>query len=673
MLRQFNCRHPFIFRCIAALAAIPLCSQSGAAADRLSGEGPPPAETTPEAGAGKEGEDPDRIIVLGSRIPLPEERVGSAVTLIGEEEIEARKETFALDLLRGVPSAAVTRTGGFGGLTQLRLRGAEANQTLVLIDGVEVADPVSGEFDLSDVLTADIARIEVVRGEQSALWGSEAVGGVVNIITKEGEGPPRINAGFRYGSFDTKQFRGSAATGTEHYSARISGAFFESEGINVSRTGSEPDGYRNGTVYFKGSLTPADSLTLDVAARYVNALNREDSGFPQPVDTDTVGRREQVSARAGATLSLMGGDWLHKAAVSVNDVASRALESGALTSESHGRRLRASYQSDLFFRPAFLPDTEHRLTLYAEREALTFENASIFSSVPLHEAETVNRGYVAEYGIGFGEIAHLTGSVRHDDNEDFENALTFRTTAAIHLGGRTRVHASAGTGVRNPGFFDLFGFDPGFFVGNADLKPEQSFGWDAGVEHGFLGGRLSADVTWFQSRLDDEIVLVFVPPSPDLPGFPFGALTPVNADLEGERRGVEASVRAQFTESWSLTAAYTWTEATENGEEEVRRPAHMASLSTTYLFLDGKADATLSADYTGAFRDFDFTVFPTARVEMDSFLLLGLAARYRLNDSVEFYLRGDNLLDQDYEEVLFFQTPGIAVTGGFTVSTGIGG
>jgi vitamin B12 transporter len=654
-----------VFRVFAVLPAILAVFASPLpASEAVPAEGDQPARET----AASDEPEPGRIIVLGSRIPLPAGNVGSSVTVIGAEEIEARKETFALDLLRGVPSVAVSRAGGFGGLTQLRLRGAEANQTLVLIDGVEIADPVSGEFDFSDLLTTDIGRIEVVRGEQSALWGSDAMGGVINIITKRGEGPPRLTAGFSYGSFETRKFQGSTATGTERYSARISGAFLESGGINVSRSGSERDGYRNGTIYFKGGLMPAENFSLDVAARYVNAINQEDMGFPGPVDSDIEGRREQVSASAAAGLDLLDGKWRHRITISVNDVAAGALENGALSTESHGRRFRIDYQSDYFFRPDFLPDTEHRLTLYGEREHLSFENASVFSSVPMHEARTVNWGAVAEYGLGIGEWAYFTGSVRHDANGEFENALTFRTTASLKLTESTRLHGSAGTGVRNPGFFDLFGFDPGFFTGNPDLKPERSFGWDAGVERFFLGGRLVADITFFRSSLDDEIVLVFLPPSPELPGFPFGALTAVNADRDGERRGVELSLNAQLTDGWRLSASYSWIDATENGMEEVRRPAHKAGLSTSHVFLEGRADVTLLADYTGEFRDFDFSTIPAARVPMDSYLLLGLAARYRLNGNVEFFLRGDNLLDQDYEEVLFFRTPGIAVTAGFTVS-----
>lgn len=665
-------RNPFPVISAASIAAALGVLLSATAAAEVRPNREAVAEGPGDGAAPPEGGNSDTVIVLGSRVPLPAGRVGGAVTVISPEEIEARKEPFALDLLRAVPSASVSRTGPTGGFTQLRLRGAEANQTLVLIDGVEAADPISGEFDFTDLLTAGIARIEVVRGEQSALWGSEAIGGVVNIITERGEGPPRIAAGFSYGSFDTREFRGSAGTGTEDYSARISGAFYESDGVNVSRTGSEPDGYRNGTLYFKGSVTPADALTVDVTARYVNALNQEDSGFPQPVDTNTQGRREQVSARAKATLSFMDGGWRQGFAASVNDVAVRSREEGAFTGESHGRRFRLDYQSDLFFRLAFLPESEHRLTVYAEREQLTFENASVFSSAPLHEAETVNWGYAAEYGLGIGERAYLTASLRYDDNEDFENAFTFRTAGAFTLGHHTRLHASVGTGVQNPAFFDLFGFDPGFFLGNTGVRPEKSFGWDAGVEYGLFGGRLVADVTWFRSALEDEIILVFVPPSPDLPDFPSGALTPVNADLDGERRGVEVSLKAQLTDNWDLTASYTYTDATENGEEEVRRPAHMAGLSTGVGFLGGQGHANLSIDYVGSFTDFDFSVVPRARVELESYVLVGLAARYRLNDQVEFYVRGDNLLDQEYEEVLFFRTPGIAVTAGFTVATEIG-
>lgn len=622
----------------------------------LAAETPESIESEPEE---------DRIVVTGSRIPVAADQLGTAITLIDTEDIEARGTPLVSDLLRMAPSAAVSRTGPMGGFTQVRLRGAEANQTLVLIDGVEVSDPISGEFDFGDLLTTDVERVEVARGEHSSLWGSEAIGGVIHIITRRGEGPPALSGKADYGSFDTWRFSGSASTGSELYSAFLSGTLLQSGGTNIARGFSERDGYANGTVFFNGGLRPRPGLGFDVGARYVNSRNDEDAGFPAPMDTDTEGTREQISARGKAHLDVLGGRWRHAVSASVNDVAARGFDDSALTAESAGRRLRLDYQGDLSFRVAAIPDTEHRITVYAERESNRFTNASPAFGIAPVEARSVDWAVATEYSLTLGRWGGVMASVRYDGNERFRNTLTYRTAvSAVIPGTGTRLHGSVGTGVQNPGFFDLFGFDPGFFLGNPDLLPERSFGWDAGVQQRLGQGIAVFDVTYFNARLRDEIVQMFVPPSPDLPGFPGGALTPVNADLAGKRRGVEVSVSARPLDALSLRAAYTYTDATEQGAEEVRRPNHMASLTADFAFMGDRTRLGLAADYVGPFDDFDFSTFPASRVRLGDFMLLGLHARYRVAPGVNVFLRGENLLNQRYEEVLFFRAPGVSVTGG---------
>jgi vitamin B12 transporter len=215
----------------------------------------------------------------------------------------------------------------------------------------------------------------------------------------------------------------------------------------------------------------------------------------------------------------------------------------------------------------------------------------------------------------------------------------------------TRVHASYGEGITNPTFTELFGFFPDSYIGNPDLKPEESQGWDVGVEQAMFAGRALLDVTWFDTTLDDEIVTVFLPTFDT---------TSENQTGESERRGLEVALDARFDERWSLRAAYTWLDATDpNGEEEVRRPRHTGSVNGN--FATGRWNVNLGALYNGAQEDSEFVnATPATRVGLDGYTLVNLAISFDVTDNVQLFARGENLLDEDYAEIFSVRSPGIA-------------
>ncbi|MGH8579071.1 MAG: TonB-dependent receptor [Gammaproteobacteria bacterium] len=318
-----------------------------------------------------------------------------------------------------------------------------------------------------------------------------------------------------------------------------------------------------------------------------------------------------------------------------------------------------------------MADATHTLTFAFEREREEFVQRGIpsFFGDPNQDQDTTNIGYVGEYRLGVWDQVFLSGAVRHDDNDAFEDATTYRATAAyIHPSWSTKLHGSYGTGVKNPSFTERFGFTPessGNFFGNPKLEPEKSEGWEIGIEQPLFQGRLTAGATYFDEQLEDEINGFFFDPTL---GGPFGGFTAVNMDGESERRGVELILAALVSEGLSLKGAYTYTDSTQPDEmtgrdvREIRRPEHVASLAANYRFLADRANINLTVEYTGEQIDNDFSTVPATRVTLDDYTLVNLTVSYALHEKARVFGRVENLLDEDYQDVFGFETPGI---GGF--------
>ncbi len=595
------------------------------------------------------------IVVTASRAPVPAEQVGSAITVIDRAEIERRQTRFVADLLRDVPGVSVSQAGPSGAVTQVRMRGAESNHTLVMIDGVEANDPAGGaEFDFAHLTTADIERIEVLRGPQSALYGSDAIGGVINIITRRGRRGHNLRGSLEGGSFGTIQASGGLSGAGDGYRYALNASQFHTDGISIDPDGDERDGYRNRTLSFSGTADLLPNLELSATGRHVDARVESDPGPALPVDTDSVSHIDQFYGRVQAKLSLLDGNWEHIVGIGLTDTENKTRTDGEPDTRIAGRRVKYDYQTNVTFTT---PDAQHSITGLAEREEEDFT----FRGFQDVDRDTTTHALVGLYRLDLFDRIFLSAALRHDDNEIFKDATTYRATAAyLHRETGTRLHGSYGTGVKNPTFFELFGFDANF-RGNPDLKPERSEGFDIGVEQRFGGGRHAVDVTYFEQDLEDEIV-----------GF---GDTAVNQTGTSKRRGVEISGRAQLLPELAVTGTYTYVWAREpNGDVEVRRPAHSASLHVNYRFLEDRANLNFGVRYNGAQDDLDFRPpfpAPPERVRLDDYLLVNLAGSYRITDNVEAYARIENLLDADYEDVFGFATPGIAAYVGMRVQFGL--
>jgi vitamin B12 transporter len=276
-------------------------------------------------------------------------------------------------------------------------------------------------------------------------------------------------------------------------------------------------------------------------------------------------------------------------------------------------------------------------------------------------------GYTGEWRGEFADRLFLTTGIRRDDNDNFQDFTTWRTAASLVLKELSmRPHASAGTAVKLPTMFEQFGTSP-FFVPNPTLTPEESFGWDSGVEFTFFKGIAILDVTYFKSDLTDKINGTAPGPRP-------GTFTAVNLPGESTREGVEVAASVKLTRQITLGGAYTYTDARDpNGEREFRRPPHAGKVDLAYSFMGGRGTATVGAIYNGRMDDLAFQMpffFPSQRVVLGEYWLINATASYKLSPGVEVFGRVENLLDQHYQEVYGFEAAPIAAYAGLKLTLG---
>jgi vitamin B12 transporter len=633
----------------ATLALLILCGSTAAFAEE------------PAARSDGAAVDLASIVVTGAALPVAREKIGNALTVIEGDAIEAQKQAYLLDVLREVPGVSVNQTGAFGGPAQIRIRGAEGNHVLVLIDGIEVMTESSGEFDFSSLLANNIERVEVLRGPQSGLYGSNALAGVINVITKGGDGPV-LDAAAEYGSFDTKFGRATATVGDRQTFLTASANYRETDGISTAANGTEPDGDRNFTGYLKGGAALGPIARIDGSLRYVDKHSELDgfdfSGGPSQglaVDDDSYANTRDWSGGLAVTLTPTDR-WRTVASVAFHDGESVGGAGGIDTYGDKGDRLKLAARSSYGFDTG---QATHTLTAFVEHEEEGYRNT--FPTDPTQEPrlERDMLGFGAEYRLDLFDRVFLRGAVRHDDNRAFADVTTFSIAGAFVVGNGTRLHASYGTGVTNPTFFEQFGFVPGDFVGNPDLLPEKAKGFDFGIEQHFLDNKGLIDVTYFNSKLENEIISIY--PS-------------VENDIgKSKREGVEVTARFNLG-SISFGGSYTYTDADDpDGTREVRRPRHQASADVTGRFgPDGRASFSTGLIYNGRmldndFRDYFNNGFVTEKSPLESFTIVRLAAAYRVTDQIEVFGRIENAFDEDYQQNISYGAPGRAVYGGVRV------
>ena len=608
----------------------------------------------------------EEMVVTASRSPLELSRVASATTVITAADLQRRQARYAIDLLRQVPGFSISRSGVEGSFTEVRVRGSEANQVLVLIDGVRVNDPALGDsFRWEQLTTANIERIEIVRGPQSALWGTDAVGAVINVISKKGADAFAADGFVEGGSNDSLGAGVSSrfSLGDVKLSAALER--IETDGESIARDGTEDDDSDTTTASLGAVYDVNDDLGFDFSARAVEANSQydlTDFGTGLPADSNAKTENETLSARVKMRLDTFADQVTHTAAIEWYDSKNINEVDNVEDARSESDRLTLSWQSDIRIEADVLSlAVEYEDTDYKQRGASLFGDPNQDQSMDI-------TSFIADYQGRLSERLSWFASARYDDNSDFDNAWTGRGAVTYALSDATRLRASVGTARKNPTFTERFGFFPGSFVGNPDLEPERSESFELGIDQSLLDDALNLQLSWYRQNLKDEIN-GFVP----LGG---GLSTAENLDGESERSGVEVAATWALGAQLDLSASYAYLDATEEREpgvetRELRRPRHTGSLQAAWRSTGGRFDAVVAADYSGTRTD-QFFGPPTFNetVKLGSFWLVDMTAQYQLTDSVTLMARGQNLLDEDYEEVFGYNTLGRTAYIGFRASIG---
>lgn len=619
---------------------------------------------------------PELLVVSPSLVPVEASKTGSSVTAMSGEEVRSSGFSQLSDVMRTFPGIAVNQSGSRGSLTQFRVRGTEANHLLVMIDGVPANAVGDGEYNFADIPLDDIERVELLRGPQSGLYGANAQSGVLTIVTKSGRGltKPEFNARFEGGTQKSAEAAATARGSIGPIYGSITATSATTDGFNIARNGFETDGAKRTVVTAKGGVDLSPHVNVEGFLRHARRHAESDPQDPNFLNTGLVEDApgysttvQETLARVEGTVKLFDDRWIQSAKWTGSRLNLVSLENFGQSSSSLGTADTLSYKSALLLDSMFAGGEKHRLTALVENRREQFSFDSIFLFGPDLDAARNGRtrtstGVAGEYVLDLlATGTTISSAVRQDFNDPFEDELTWRFSLSqkvAAVGGR--LHTSIGRGVTNPSFIEQFGFLTSTFVPNRDLVPESSVGWDVGWEQSLWNGRVVVDVTYFNSRLEHEVVFV------SLPSFKSSVR---NLDGTSTRQGVETTAKFRLVDWLTLAGTYTYTDARDDkGVQEIRRPRHAASGSATVGFLEGRGKATLNVLYNGKMPDTLFT-FPSQTVTLNAYTLVGGMISYDTTPWSTIYIRGENVFNQRYEEVVSYRSPGAAVYAGVKVRT----
>ncbi len=586
----------------------------------------------------------ETIVVTANRTERAISQVGESVTVVEEKEIVNRQPSDVLDVLRTVPGVTFNRNGGIGTNAGVSIRGAESDQTVVLIDGVKLNDPASpgGGFNFGPLLLDNIARVEVVRGSQSVLYGSQAIGGVVNLITREPTEELGMFARAEYGARDTAELTGNVSGRFGPVAASIGASYLHTDGISAfseARGGAERDGFESLGVNGKIDIALSENLSIDLRGFYADGEVGID-GFPAPdyvfADVDEVSYRNDFVGYAGLNADFLDGRFRNRLGFAYTNIDRRNFnfDTDTETFDANGENRRYEYQG-VFDAAEFV-----ELVFGAEREESDFRSGT-------DEADVWINSVYGQVNLSPVTGLSLTGGVRYDDHETFGDATTFAASGAYTPNsGDTVVRASYGEGFKAPSLYQIYST-----YGNPALLPEESESWDVGITHSFLDRRAQIGVTYFER--DSTNLIGFV--STATP--PFGFYD--NTEL-ASAKGWEFGLAVRPVDGFDVALNYTNIDAIDEttGNKLARRAEDKADLVVDYRMNNGIGIGATVLVVGDSFDNASNTR------QLDGYVVADLRASYGVTEQLEIFGRVENLFDEEYETVYRYGQPGRAVFGG---------
>lgn len=618
------------------------------------------------------------LVVTADRTPEPIGSTGSTISVIGSEILETSSAASVVDALRTVPGLQVTQAGGPAGTTGVMLRGANTGQTLVLIDGVRVNDPAgaAGDFNFALIPPGMVERMEVLRGPQSALYGSDAMGGVINIITKKGGGPAQFNLRTEAGSYGTAATTGSmsgssgpwsyAVTGTGQHSNGFSNYGYRIPSIEAKFPNLENDGFDRIGGSARVGYDAGEGFRFDAGLTSSFTRSAYDASFGSTPDTLSNARQLQQQMWAKAAVDSLGGmltqsitAFAAQTSRTFNDYSTAInappASSFATATDFVGNSSGAEYQGTLRMGPAgtliYGARTQHETAATYAADLLPIPSPRIQTLTAQQDTNSV----FALWKLPIGERLTVTMGGRVDDVVDVSTFATWRTTAAYNITETgTKLHASAGTGAKAPTLYQLY--EPTY--GTRSLQPEQSIGYDAGIDQSLFNGRVTLSLTGFYNKFDNLIDFTFDP----TPTQPFGHYINVaRAETYGLEVGNDVDVLPGLLR---VKTAYTYLRAYDlaTGLVLARRPEHLARFAVTITptpeWLIEPRILAVSSRYSSTGE----------RNPLAAYTRVDLYTEYKIDKTWKVFARGENIFNERYQEVLNYGTTGPAIYGGFNAT-----
>lgn len=586
--------------------------------------------------------DLETVVVVSSRQSEPLRRVATSVTVLDEQQLKARGLASLADVLRSVPSVSVTNTGGMGRTTSLQVRGESGFRTLVLMDGIDISDPSNpqGGAHVEHIMSSNLQRVELLRGPQGMLYGADA-GGVLDISTRREDEGQQYELSAEGGRYDSQRYNASASGGNDTLDYFLSVAKAETDGFNTSSDDTEfrdDDGYDNETMHGRAGWNLSEQWRVEAVVRDTDAVGEYDRcGGPERLD-DCTFEYSQESARV--SLAHKGEIGQQELSYTHSDTSRTYVSGwGPYHTEGDAKKLNLTGSHDF--------SNDHSMLYGVEQRKDT-----------MGDADRDQWALYSEYQGNYADEAFVTLGLRHDDSSDFGSHNSFRASSAYLFdqvaGGAVKLKASYGTGFRAPSLYevnhnatatDWLTFEP---LELPTLSPEESRGLDIGAEY-FGEDTLYLEIVLFNQVIENEI------------GWDGNASGYLQSSGESKSRGVELNTETQVTDTLLLSANYTYTDAEQADDSpRPRIPKHLANLGFTYK-PTGALSLLVNLRSSAGAEDKDGS-------SIDDYQVLDASVRYQLNKATTVYIRGENLTDEDYEEVPGYNTAGTAAYAGVEFS-----